>query len=101
MTAFVNPSDTPDRDSIDEALYNYGFYHDLSHVKRMYAEYVNHGHYGYAGGVMDQPDAYWHDMYVMKNLELYVKHFAGLVDFTDQVPIIQKLKSKGPDAIVG
>jgi hypothetical protein len=39
---------------------------------------------------MDQPDAYWHDMYIMKNVELWVKHFAPLIGFTDEISIFDK-----------
>ena len=62
----------------------------------MYAEYVNHGRYGYAGGVMDQPDAYWHDMYVMRSLALWVEHFAPLVGMTDGISWFDKIREGMP-----
>ena len=58
---------------VRQALINFGFYHEVVQVCRMYAEYKNHGNYAYSGGVLDQPDSYWHDMSVMRNLEFYVK----------------------------
>lgn len=91
MHAFLNPSQTPNRESVELALKDYGFYHDLGDVMRMYSEYVNNRQYGYAGGVLDQPDAYWHDMAIMRNLALWVEHFAPLVGFTDEVSIFEKL----------
>lgn len=92
MNYFVNSPETPNQEDVNQALKDFGFYHDLADVKRMYAEYSNNKQYGYAGGVMDQPDSYWHDMYIMKNLELWVKHFAPLIGFVDEISIFAKEK---------
>lgn len=94
----MNPDSVSQKDrrsAVESTLKDYGFYHDLGDVQRMYAEYVNNRLLGYAGGVMDQPDAYWHDMYVMKNLAIWVEEYAPLVGFTDGIPVIDKLKSGG------
>lgn len=95
MEHFLNPGN-PNRESIEATLKDYGFYHNLGDVMRMYAEYVNHGRYGYAGGVMDQPDTYWHDMNIMRNLALWVEHFAPLAGFTDGQSVFEKIRQGQP-----
>ena len=76
MQHFLNLDDLNRTERVNRvraALVNFGFYHEIDHVCRMYAEYKNHGNYAYAGGILDQPDTYWHDMSVMRNLEFYVE----------------------------
>jgi hypothetical protein len=91
MDNFLHPDQMNRVDRINgvrQRLLNFGFYHDLHDVKRMYAEYVNNKHYGYAGGVMDQPDTYWHDMSIMKDLEFYVEEllpFASAEEKEDKI----------------
>ncbi len=75
MQQFLS-DEPPETDKIEDALKDFGFYHQLPDVERMYAEYMNHGNYGYAGGVLDQPEEYWADIGTMRLLELYVKHVA-------------------------
>ncbi len=41
---------------------------------------------------MDQPDSYWHDMYIMKNIALWVEYFAPLAGFVEPVSIFDKAK---------
>lgn len=77
MQQFCSNSE-PNVETIETVLEDFGFYHTWLDVLRMYAEYSNHGHYGYAGGVLDQPQEYWDDMTTMKWLELWVKHIAGM-----------------------
>ena len=96
MQHFTSSDVKPNRDVVEAALKDFGFYHDFGDVARMYAEYVNHGNYGYAGGVMDQPDAYWHDMYIMKNLALWVEHYSILIGITDGISIFDKIRSDVP-----
>ncbi len=92
MRQFLN-SKPPSNTDIINALLDFGFYHPLSDVQRMYAEYTNHGHLGYAGGVMDQPEEYWHDMDTMRWLELWIKHVEG-VPRLEQVSIFDTLRNK-------
>lgn len=73
MENFLSPKD-PDIETIDAMLSDFGFYHSLSDTLHMFAEYENHGHLGYDGGVMDQPEAYWRDMATMRWLKLWVEH---------------------------
>ncbi len=96
MRFFLNPSDKPSLKDVEQAIDNFGFYHDKVDVERMYAEYVNHGNYGYAGGVMEQPEAYWHDMSIMKWLSIWVEHYAPLAYITDGVSIFQKAEDGQP-----
>lgn len=60
----------------------------------MYAEYINNKHYGYPGGVLDQPEEYWHDMGMMKWLELWVKHVAPMPRM-QQVSVFDSLRKEG------
>lgn len=93
MQQFMS-STPPNASDIEDALIDFGFYHRLSDVERMYAEYVNKGHYGYAGGVLEQPDEYWHDMDTMRWLELWVKYVAPLPRM-EQVSVFDTLRSEG------
>lgn len=93
MTQFLS-DETPDTRTIEDALLDFGFYHTLIEVERMYAEYVNHGNLGYAGGVMDQPEEYWHDMTTMRWLELYAKHVATAPRL-EQVSVFDQLRQSG------
>lgn len=77
MTQFLS-DDPPKTQDIEDALLDFGFYHTLHDVERMYAEYVNHGNLGYSGGVLEQPPEYWADINTMRLLELYVKHVSVL-----------------------
>lgn len=77
MVHFLSDTPPPAVD-IEDALLDFGFYHHLRDVKRMYAEHQNHGNLGYPGGVLDQPEEYWDDMATMHWLELWVKHVADL-----------------------
>lgn len=92
MKSFLDSGTKPSQKDTEKAIHNFGFYHDRIDVERMYAEYTNHGNYGYAGGVMDQPDGYWHDMNIMKWLNIWVTHYAGLVSPTDGISIFKKIK---------
>lgn len=82
---------TPSVEQIEAALLDFGFYHRDEDVERMYAEYVNNKLLGYAGGVLDQPEEYWHDMAIMKWLELWVKHVAPMPRL-EQVSVFDTLK---------
>lgn len=93
MTQFLS-DEPPDAATIDEALVDFGFNHTLIECERMYAEYSNHGNYGYAGGVLDQPDEFWQDMQTMRLLELYVKHVAPLPRL-EQVSVFDQIRKDG------
>lgn len=93
MTQFLS-DDPPNAQAIEDALLDFGFYHPLVEVERMYAEYVNHGNLGYTGGVLDQPDEYWADIGVMRLLELYVKHVATLPKLP-QISVFDQLRKDG------
>ena len=84
----------PDTQTIEDALVDFGFYHALPDVERMYAEYMNHGNYGYAGGVLDQPQEYWDDIGIMRLLELYVKHVATMPKL-EHVSVFDQLRKDG------
>jgi hypothetical protein len=73
MHYFLDDS-PPTTEAIENALIDFGFYHRFPDVSRMYAEYINNKQYGYPGGVLDQPEEYWHDMNIMNWLKLWVKH---------------------------
>ena len=45
---------------------------------------------------MDQPDAYWHDMYIMKNLALWIEHYSPLIGFVDEISIFDKIRNDIP-----
>ena len=95
MQNFLSPdrvSKTERINNVRESLIDYGFYHDLRDVTRMYAEYINNKHYGYAGGVMDQPDGYWHDMNLMRNLAFYVEELLPFATDGEQKDFIQQIK---------
>jgi len=77
MRAFLNPT-PPAAVDIEAALEDFGFCHDLLDVGRMYAGLSNHGHLGYAGGVLDQPEEYWQDMSTMRWLEMWVQYVATM-----------------------
>lgn len=93
MTQFLS-GETPEPEIIETALSDFGFNHNPRDVQRMYAEYNNHGNYGYAGGVLDQPEEYWQDIETMAWLELYVKHVATLPRL-EQVSVFDTLKQSG------
>jgi hypothetical protein len=93
MTQFLSDAE-PDAQAIEDALIDFGFYHQLIDAERMYAEWVNHGNYGYAGGVLDQPEEYWRDMGTMRLLELYVKHVAPMPRL-EQVSVFDQLRKTG------
>lgn len=80
MQIFLDPNYKPKYSEVEQALKNFGFYHSKPDVFLMYAEYVNHGNYGYAGGVLDQPDIYWHDMHIMKMVKIFVENFLHLIN---------------------
>ena len=92
MSFFLNPDMKPSKKDTEKAISNLGFYHDKVDAERMYAEYNNHGNYGYAGGVMDQPAFYWADMSTMKWLSIWIEHYAQLADITDGVSIFKKIR---------
>lgn len=83
--------DPPSADVIEDALLDYGFYHAPAQVTRMYAELKNHQHYGYDGGVLDQPDEYWDDMDTMHWLELWQKHVAPMPRM-EQISVFDTLR---------
>jgi len=85
---------TPSAETINNNLKDYGFYHTPEQVQRMYAEKVNHGLLGYVGGVIDQPDEYWHDMSVMRWLQLWVEHVAPMARL-EQVSAFDTIKEHG------
>lgn len=87
-------TDDPDPLEIEQALLDFGFYHDLPSVKRMYAEYVNNNLLGYAGGVNEQPEEYWSDMATMRWLQLWVKHVKPIPQLEKQ-DVISRLKKGG------
>jgi hypothetical protein len=93
MQGFIknDPSDAAD---LSAALVDFGFYHDLSTVMRMYAEYVNHGNYGYSGGVIDQPDEYWSDITTMRLLHRWVEATAGKPQL-EQTSVFDTLRNEG------
>lgn len=93
MTQFLS-DDPPDTETIENALLDFGFFHNWRDVTRLYAEYVNKGNYGYPGGVLDQPDEYWQDIETMRWLELYVKHVATLPRL-EQVSVFDTLRNEG------
>lgn len=93
MTQFLS-GEPPSAETINAALFDFGFYHALVDVERMYAEYANHGRYGYDGGVMDQPEEYWSDMAMMRWLEMYVKYVATMPQL-EQVSVFDTLKNTG------
>lgn len=93
MAQFLSDA-APDEQAIEDALVDFGFYHQPPDVERMYAEYVNHGNYGYSGGVLDQPEEYWRDMGTMRLLELYVKHIAPAPRL-EQVSVFDQLRKDG------
>ena len=93
MQQFLS-DEPPDTQTIEDALLDFGFYHQLPDVERMYAEYMNHGNYGYAGGVLDQPTEFWDDMSTMRLLELYVKHVATMPRL-EQVSVFDQLRKDG------
>jgi hypothetical protein len=92
MRQFLS-NNPPTVQDIEAALVDFGFYHLASDRHRMYAEYVNHGNYGYAGGVMDQPEEYWRDMDTMRWLELWIKHVAAMPRL-EQVSVFDTLREK-------
>lgn len=92
MQQFLS-TDPPSPDVIEAALLDYGFYHRLLDVKRMYSEYKNSKRYGYAGGVLDQPDEYWDDIATMHWLELWVKH-VGPLPRLEQTSIFETLRNE-------
>ncbi len=92
MRQFLSNS-APSTEDIEAALVDFGFYHSLPDVQRMYAEYTNHGHYGYAGSVMEQPEEYWHDMDTMRWLDLWVKHIAPMPRM-QQVSVFDTLRNE-------
>lgn len=93
MTQFLS-DERPSDATIENALLDFGFYHEWRDVARMYAEYVNKGNYGYAGGVIDQPEEYFQDMATMKWLELWVKHVKNAPRL-EQVSVFDTLRLEG------
>lgn len=93
MKQFLN-ADPPPPEIIEAALVDFGFWHELGEVYLMYAEYVNKGHYAYAGGVLEQPSEYWDDMATMRWLELWVKHVANLPRL-EPVSVFETLRDTG------
>ena len=87
MAHWLNP-DPPDVYTIEQALVDFGFYHEFSQVARMFAELENRGNYGYPGAVLDQPDSYWRDMATMRWLELWHKHVKNIPRF-EQVSVFK------------
>jgi len=94
MQGFLS-SDEPPHHVIEDALLDFGFYHTPLQVQRMYAELTNRNHYGYAGGVLDQPPEYWHDMATMQWLKLYVEHVLPQAGLIPQHDVIEQLKRTG------
>lgn len=78
---------------IEEALLDFGFYHALPEVCRMYAELTNNKRYGYAGGVQDQPPEYWRDMSTMNWLKLYVEEVLPTAGLIPQVSVFDQLRN--------
>ena len=98
MQHFISPDNVNRNEhliTVRESLIDYGFYHELVHVYRMYAAYNNHGILGYAGGVMDQPEAFWHDMHIMRNLETYVKELLPYAHEQTPEDKIRQIKQTG------
>ncbi len=93
MQSFISTT-TPSAETINDALIDYGFYHTPIQVQRMYAEKVNHGLLGYVGGVIDQPDEYWHDMSTMRWLQLWHEHVAPLARL-EQTSWIDNIREHG------
>lgn len=93
MKQFCSNSE-PTAETIEIMLEDFGFYHAWADVLRMYAELVNHGRYGYEGGVLDQPQEYWDDMAMMKWLELWCKHVAGMPRL-EQESVFDTLRNEG------
>lgn len=93
MKQFCSNSE-PTAETIEAMIEDFGFYHTWTDVYRMYAEYINRGHYGYEGGVLDQPPEYWQDMTTMKWLELWVKHVATLPRL-EQESVFDTLRNEG------
>lgn len=83
----------PSNEDIEDALLDFGFYHTVGQVTRMYAEYTNKGLLGYAGGVLEQPDEYWDDMATMQWLSLYVKHVAPMPRM-EQISVFETLRDE-------
>ena len=98
MQAFINPPEVPDRDHIEAVLKDYGFQHARGDIQRMYSEYVNNKLLGYAGGVIDQPDAYWQDMYTLKCLALWLQHFSAIPQYKPELSVFNRLRD-GKDMI--
>lgn len=97
MQNFLSTKD-PNISEINEALLDFGFYHPFDIVSRMYAEYVNHGNYGYGGGVVDQPPEYWADMatmYWLRKWHEVVKPVSGIVEQKSWIENIKEGKPIG------
>lgn len=84
----------PSAETIDRNLKDFGFYHQFEEVTRMYAEKTNHGLLGYAGGVIDQPSEYWHDMATMQWLKLWVEHVKPMARL-EQVSWLENIQKHG------
>jgi hypothetical protein len=87
-------TDDPNPADLDKALVDFGFFHNVKDVKRMYAEYVNNKRYGYKGAVLDQPDEYWEDMSTMHLIKLWVESRKGVFHM-EQVDVIDQLRKTG------
>ena len=84
---------TPQAHEIEEALLDFGFYHRLHEVTRMYAEYTNRNLLGYAGGVNEQPEEYWRDMSTMQWLKLYVEQVLPTAGAIPQESVFDQLRN--------
>jgi len=89
-------TDPPTIKDINDALSDFGFYHPIETVTRMYAEYINNKKYWYGDNGIDQPDEYWHDISTMNWLKLWVEHVrpvAQLQDKEEKDDVIARLRA--------
>jgi len=93
MESFLSGA-PPKMQDINDGLADFGFYHTLPQVQRMYAEYANKNLLGYSGGVMEQPEEYWQDIYTMGLLKLWVEQ-ARVAPPIEQVSVFDRLKKDG------
>ena len=85
----------PSVDDIVDALLDFGTYHSRIECERMYAELVNRDNYGYGSGkaVQEQPPEYWHDMSVMRWLNLWRVHVLPLAQQSlPQVSVFDQIR---------
>jgi hypothetical protein len=96
-----NDAAPPSRENIEDALEDFGLYHDFTTAIRMYAEYKNNKRYWYPGAGVDQPNEYWADIATMNWLTLWHEHVKpfseslAIFDDSEREDIIDRLRKGG------